>query len=107
MLPKMSPRICFTDKQRERRKHANAVRLELVSPSQAYQIRTDSANGHLQQQTVLTSNMVAEYNPNYDFIGAKYPEHHLIELSRKMLRLDRYANFYWNFMFCIPRIYFT
>lgn len=35
--------------------------------------------------------MVTEYNPNYDFVAAKYPEQQLNELNRNRLELVRYG----------------
>lgn len=60
--------------------------MELASTNQT--IRTTTTNGNLPIVSVRTNRMM-EYNPNYDFVGAKYPEQQLTEINRNKLRLVR------------------
>ncbi|XP_060072468.1 ALK tyrosine kinase receptor-like [Ylistrum balloti] len=76
-------------RQHQRQKQSN-ITMELGHRSNhQYTINTSARNGTLQPRNVPPLGMMAEYNPNYDFVGAKYPEKHLPELNRHKLRLTR------------------
>lgn len=83
-------RLSFgTVKHHRKRLQLDAVRIELQTASQNFALHSSSSfvrNGIHQHRQ-----MVTEYNPNYDFVAAKYPEQQLNELNRNRLELVRYV----------------
>ncbi|XP_069117967.1 ALK tyrosine kinase receptor-like isoform X2 [Argopecten irradians] len=76
-------------RQHQKHKQSN-ITMELGQrTNRQYTVNTSTHNGTIQPRTALPMGMMAEYNPNYDFVGAKYPEKHLPELNRHKLRLTR------------------
>uniref|UniRef100_A0A8W8HUR7 Tyrosine-protein kinase receptor n=1 Tax=Magallana gigas TaxID=29159 RepID=A0A8W8HUR7_MAGGI len=74
-------------KHHRKRLQLDAVRIELQTASQNFALHSSSSfvrNGIHQHRQ-----MVTEYNPNYDFVAAKYPEQQLNELNRNRLELVR------------------
>ncbi|KAJ8308517.1 hypothetical protein KUTeg_013391 [Tegillarca granosa] len=51
-----------------------------------------------------------EYNPNYDFVGAKYPEQQLTEINRNKLHLVRalgqgaFGDVYKGYLAGVPHV---
>lgn len=75
-------------RKHRKRLRLDSVRIELQTASQNFAIQSSSSflrNGTLQHRRMMT-----EYNPNYDYVAAKYPEQQLNELNRNKLELVRY-----------------
>ncbi|VDI08595.1 Hypothetical predicted protein [Mytilus galloprovincialis] len=76
--------------QQKKKQHAKLVRMELNStPTRGYAIRTSTANGLLPSSFLHSTGIMAEYNPNYEFVVANCPEQKLNEINANNLRLVR------------------
>ncbi|KAL5009341.1 hypothetical protein ScPMuIL_014922 [Solemya velum] len=79
--------VCVVN-QRKRRRELHAMRMEMFENGSNIQISNPIPTPQT-AASALTNGIVMEYNPNYDFVVAKYTENQLREVPRHKLRLSR------------------
>ncbi|XP_071165493.1 leukocyte tyrosine kinase receptor-like isoform X2 [Mytilus edulis] len=103
--------ICRVNQQKKKQ-NAKLVRMELNStPTRGYAIRTSTANGLLPSSFLHSTGIMAEYNPNYEFVVANCPEQRLNEINANNLRLVRalgngaFGEVYKGFLSGVPDVH--